>query len=98
MAEDSASTPDVYTDTFQLALNPFGASLIFALSRPTLTPNRVELPKDVTTIRMSLEHAKILAMMLRSNLVSYERTNGLEIAIPEQVYTQLGVAHEDWPH
>jgi hypothetical protein len=45
---------------------------------------------------MSLEQAKVLAMMLRRNLKNYEREQGLEIALPPQLYAQLGIAREDW--
>jgi hypothetical protein len=45
---------------------------------------------------MSLENAKVLAMLLRRNLKNYEREHRLEIALPAQAYTQLGIAKEDW--
>jgi hypothetical protein len=44
---------------------------------------------------MSLEHAKVLAMLLRAQLKDYERENG-EIPLPPSLYTSLGIAREDW--
>ncbi len=45
---------------------------------------------------MSPEHAKIVAMILIRQIRDYERNSGIKIAIPSQVYTQLGIAEEDW--
>ena len=47
-------------------------------------------------LRMSLEHAKIVAMLLRRQLKGYEETSGTTIQIPYNVYTSIGVADEDW--
>jgi len=44
---------------------------------------------------MSLEHTKIIAMMLRKQLKNWEREN-VEIAIPHSVYNGLGLSQEDW--
>ena len=44
---------------------------------------------------MSLEHAKVVAMLLRKQLKQYERENGT-IPLPPGLYTSLGVAQEDW--
>jgi len=45
---------------------------------------------------MSLEHAKIMTMLIRRNLKSYEREYGIEVAIPHKVYMDLGMSPEDW--
>ena len=45
---------------------------------------------------MSLEHAKVVAMVLKRQLKEYERSTGTSIQLPADVYTGLGVAEEDW--
>jgi hypothetical protein len=46
---------------------------------------------------MSLEHAKVMAIILRKQLKQFEEQLGAEIALPLQVYQQLGVSpKEDW--
>jgi len=35
-------------------------------------------------------------MLLRQQLLKYERDNGTEILIPQTVYAALGVSREDW--
>ena len=35
-------------------------------------------------------------MMLTRQLRQYERDSGINIAIPHDIYAQLGLAEEDW--
>lgn len=88
--------PDVYTDSFQFSVSPYGVSFTFGVNPPHLAPARAEPAKELVVLRMSLENAKVLAMMLRRNLKSYEREQSLEVALPPGLYTQLGIAREDW--
>ena len=51
----------------------------------------------MATVRMSLEHAKVMAIILRKQLKQFEEQLGAEIPLPLQVYQQLGVSpKEDW--
>jgi hypothetical protein len=46
---------------------------------------------------MSLEHAKVLAIMLRKTLKQHEETQGAPINLLPQVFQQLGLSpQEDW--
>ena len=48
-------------------------------------------------VRMSLEHAKVMAIVLRKQIKSYESQTGVDIQLPQQVYQQLGISkQEDW--
>jgi len=48
-------------------------------------------------MRMSVEHAKVLAIILRKQLKMYEQQMGEDIPLLPQVYTQLGLSKkEDW--
>ncbi len=70
--------------------------MTFSLQPPHPDPAHRMLPEPLCTIRMSLEHTKLVAMMLRRHLKEYERLNKLEISLPPEVYTSLGLAREDW--
>ena len=93
---DENGLPDIYTDSFRFTVGPYGVAFTFGTKEPHPSPGKVTPGKDLLVLRMSLEQAKVLTMMLRRNLKNYEDTNGIEIALPAQMYTQLGIAHEDW--
>lgn len=90
--------PDLYTDAFTLAQSPYGVALTF-LKTPTLMPG---IPgqlqnEPVAVVRMSLEHAKVMAMLLRKQLKQYELENlGDPINIPRAVLQQMNISLEEW--
>lgn len=88
--------PDFYADAFQITVTPFGVNMTFSLRDPHPAPGRLVPGTEVARVRMSPEHAKIVAMMMVNQIRQYERQSGIKIAIPPQVYTQLGIAEEDW--
>jgi len=94
--EDENTIPEFFVDAVRFTANPFGVSFTFGVNTPHPSPGKVTPAKDSLVLRMSLEHAKVLAMMLRRNLKHYEQENHLEIPLPTQLYTQLGIAREDW--
>ena len=87
---------EVYSDSFRFTVSPYGLAVSFATNPAHPAPGKAEPGKEHVVVRMSLEQAKILAMMLRRNLKRYEEENALEIALPPNLYTQLGLAREDW--
>lgn len=93
MPDESQQTPDVYTDQFTLNLSPYGALLLFGVTLPsqTGTPQIQERLR----LRMSLEHAKVMTMLLRRVLKGYERENALTIPLPRQVLNTMGLSPED---
>lgn len=94
--EGTNGIPDIYTDAFRFTVGPYGVAFTFGTNIPHPTPGQVLPAKDSLVLRMSLEQAKVLAMLLRRNLKSYELQNKLDIALPSQLYAQLGIAQEDW--
>ena len=87
-------TPDFYVDQVRINIGPFGGSMVCGLSAPNPTPGHAEV-RDVATLRMSLEHMKVLAMLLKRQLKTYEDQAGM-INIPRQIYNNLGISPEDW--
>lgn len=88
---------DVYCDQFQMSTGPYGATLSFLISEP-MPPAPGSSPKTqrLATIRMSLEHLKTMAFVLRNQVRNHEQQTGTTIQIPVQVLNSLKIAPEDW--
>ena len=88
-------TPNFYADAVQIGVSPFGVVLQCGMKPPNAGSN--VMPTPVANVRMSLEHAKVLAIMLRKNIRQYEQALGTEIPLPSQLWSQLGLSRkEDW--
>ena len=96
MQQNPNPVPEFYADAFQVTTSPFGVNMTFSLRDPHPSPGKLDPGIEIARVRMSPEHAKIVAMMLIRQIRDYERSSGIKIAIPSQVYTQLGIAEEDW--
>ena len=97
MDGDESTIPDIYVDNMQLTSGVYGVNITFGLTDPhPVSGTRSDQPEEKVRVRMSLQHAKNVAMMLRQNLKNYERGTGTSIQIPHNVFTGLGVAEEDW--
>ncbi len=95
--QQEGEVPEIYTDQFRVTVGVFGVNLTYGLSDPH--PVQGGVPKAATEkvrIRMSLQHAKVIAMMLRRQLKTYEEQTSTDIQIPQNVYASLGIAEEDW--
>jgi hypothetical protein len=88
---------DIYTDQVGINLGPFGCALNFAIS-PSLPPagGGMAPGQPVATVRMSLEHLKLMVFLLRRQLLQYERASGIEVPLPSDVLNQLRIGREDW--
>jgi hypothetical protein len=86
---------DVYTDQFNMVVGAYGVTFLLQRSPAVPTPGQVA-NENVGVVRMSLEHSKVLAMILRRQLKQYERDAGFQIRVMPQVMNQLGLSEEDW--
>lgn len=96
---DAFDIPDIYADRFRVTITVFGVNMSFGLSQPHPTIAGVaEVPDvdDKVRVRVSLEHAKVIAMMLRKQLKMYEKDTGTVIPLPEEVLGNLGLDQEPW--
>ena len=94
---DNASIlPDVYCDQYLMAISPYGVTMTFAKSQPPTksggppTPDGTPgfLPQAI--IRMSLEHAKVLVMLIRKQIKEYEiQTLKNPIQLPPELLKSL---------
>ena len=88
---------DVYVDQVLMAMNPHGASLTFQLSpaQPP-QPGAGGGNAPVGTIRMSLEHLKLMTFMLKSQVDQTESQLGIVIPVSRVVLNGLHIGPEDW--
>jgi len=87
--------PELYSDGMQLGLSPFTAILSFTMQPAGQTGTMP--PIKVANVRMSLEHAKVMAIILRKQLKGFEEQLGEPIPLHPQLYNQLGISRqEDW--
>jgi hypothetical protein len=95
MPDGAPDVPEIYADSAQISSSPFGVAMSLGTNPPHHSgPNPPQMRTQIV-VRMSLEHAKVVAMLLRRQLKEFERHNG-EIPLPPELYTSLGVAKEDW--
>jgi hypothetical protein len=89
--------PDEYCDQAGINFNPFGATLNFFLTNPVPSmPGMATQPSRVATIRMSMEHLKMMTFVIRRQIQQYERDNGVSIQIPQSTLTNSQISREDW--
>ena len=88
---------DIYSDQFQVSTGPYGCALNFMLSNPTPPPpGSAPQAERVATIRMSIEHLKVMTFMLRRQIMVVERDTGVKVEIPVQALNNLRISLEDW--
>jgi hypothetical protein len=86
--------PVLYSDGIQVASHRSRS--------PSASPSRLRLsrhppPIPVATIRMSLEHAKVMAIILRKQIKLIRAAARPGIALPQPVYQRNSAGpREDW--
>lgn len=89
--------PEFYFDGTQVTVTIFGVNMTFSLSNPHPKDQADAMKIKVQAVtRTSLEHAKIFAMLLRKQLKDYEFRSKIDIRVPDEVYSQLGLDSGDW--
>ena len=91
--------PDIYTDGVQVMVNPFDVILQLTERHPSLPTQgkQPEAAKTVAYVRMSLEHAKVLTILLRKVLKQHEDQQKGKIHLHPQVCVGMGISpEEDW--
>jgi hypothetical protein len=91
--EDWSQPPEEYfSDVFWTALTPWSASVTFGLRMAH--PGEKDTPK--VRIRMPLQQAKALAVILLRNVRKYEGDANVTIELPDKLLKALGIPPEDW--
>ena len=94
--ENAPQVPEYYVDSFRMSSGAFGVALTLGMRPPHPEPARPTGPKDLAIVRMSLEHAKVMAMIMRRTLKEYERGTGCVINLPAKLCNEMGLSLEDW--
>ena len=87
---------DIYSDSIIISMNAWGAAVSFQLNETHPVPHSPSQPSRLGTVRMSNEHLKIMAYIMRRHIMQHESDNGVQYNIPTAVLSQLGIAPEDW--
>lgn len=88
---------DVYIDQFQINTGPFGCTLNFSVTAPTPpAPGAVPQSEHLATVRTSLEHLKVMAFIMRRQVLQHESKAGVRIEVPIEVLNAIGIGSEDW--
>lgn len=89
---DYSELKEDFSDVFETHINPWSAAITFG-RRAT----KAEDDHHYTVrMRMPLQQAKALAVILLRNIRLYERQMKVEIELPQAMLEGLGIAPEDW--
>ena len=88
---------DEYVDQFIMGASPYGVIMNFRKTSSTpASPGTTPPVKEVGSLRMSMEHFKVMAFLMRRQIMEMEQNLGIEISIPVQLMNALHIAPEDW--
>ncbi|MBI2328137.1 MAG: hypothetical protein HYU85_00545 [Chloroflexi bacterium] len=88
---------DEYVDQFTIGGGPYGVVLNLKKSSPKpAAPGSSPQAEDIGAIRMSLEHFKMMAFIIKRQVDEIEKQLGVEIPLPVQLMNALKIAPEDW--
>lgn len=88
---------DEYVDQFTLGGGVYGVSLNFLRTPPKPSaPGSMPQAEEIGTLRMSLEHFKVMAFLMKRQIDEVEEQLGIEIPIALQLINALKIAPEDW--
>lgn len=88
---------DEYIDAYLQAPTPYGVAVTFLRSaaRPSAPGSAVQRD-EVGTIRMSWEHFKLMAFLMRRTMLEVEQQTGAKFPVTISVLNELRIAPEDW--
>lgn len=87
---------DVYSDQFMVTTTAFGANLSFYINTAHPEKTKPVAAERVATIRLSVEHLKVMTMIIAKQVKKMEAEAGVKIAVDQRVLNSLGIAPDDW--
>lgn len=91
--------PEYYADRMRSTATLFGLTMTFGLSEAHPDPQRkVERIKEQARIRTSLQHAKLMIIIMKRQLQKFEKENNITIDIPEKALKALEITEKDWKY
>src|SRR5262245_46449779 len=91
-----SQVPQFYSDHFSMALGPFGCALTFGLTSPAALAGEAPQVTPVATVRMSLEHLKVIAFLIQVQVSRYQAEFGSRIELPDKAIESLGATRDKW--
>jgi hypothetical protein len=86
--------PDYYVDSIRIAVGLYTFALELGLAGLADQPGSRPPSKPLAVVRMSPQHAMVLAKLLRKNLDQYQARVG-KINLPDQLYADMSIPKED---
>jgi hypothetical protein len=95
-APEPIKVPNIYSDNFSLAVGPYGAALTFGLTHPE--PAGTEGPRvyPAATIRVSLEHLKVMGWIIHRQISQYQKQFDTIVALPETALKSVDAPRDQW--
>ena len=91
--EDWSELPvEYFSDVFWTTLSPWSAAVTFGLRQAS--PSEKDTPK--VRVRMPLQQAKALAVILLKAVRRYESEANVTVELPTKLLESLGIPPEDW--
>ncbi len=88
---------DIYSDQFQVNTGPYGSNLNFFVSGATPpAPGAPAQAQRLASVRMSLEHLKVMTFVMHRQVVEYERNSRVNVQVPLELLNSLRISSEDW--
>jgi hypothetical protein len=85
------SIPEFYVDQFRVNYSSYTVMLSFGVGAPG-QPTR-----DEVILRMSPEHAKVMAILFKKSFKAFEEERGAEVTLPPSVLEEHKLSLErDW--
>jgi hypothetical protein len=89
---DYSDMKEYFSDVFETHVNPWSAAVTFG----TRATKETEDNKYQVRMRMPLQQAKALAVMLLRSIRGYEQHTQADIDLPKDILDSLGIPLEDW--
>lgn len=91
--------PEYYADRMRSTATLFGLTITFGISEAHPDPQRKsERIKEQVRIRTSLQHAKLMIIIMKKQLQKFEKENDITIDIPENALNALDITEKDWQY
>jgi hypothetical protein len=87
---------DVYADAFLITVTPLGANMSFEVREAHPSAQRVQTTTRLGTVRTSIEHLKLMAVMIVRQIKIIEEQGGVKYPVPTNILAQIQIAPEDW--
>ncbi len=87
---------DVYSDQFMITTTVFGANLSFSVNTPHPEQAKPVAAERLATIRMSIEHLKVMTMIIVKQVKKMESETGIKVNVDRRVLNGLSISPDDW--